>query len=288
MTLELNQHGELRSEIACIRCGYLLIGLAPDAVCPECAYAIRDSIAAHKASSWPKDWLVRISNGLSLIVGAVVAGILFEIALTLFTYNYLFHLSIDLSLNGKRALDVVLQVTCLVCISLLCMSAMMLTFSQAASAIAADRPAPRRLSRIGFIAGAFVTAALFALRFKNGISLILFAIGMLIGLAAMWNLCIWVSRMVRCFPDMRLARRILLLRWILLICIPLASCEMLNIWPILAWMPIKSRMTWNRTVVIFDTLILTGRGAMVVMGVVVILIVRGIQGHVARLCGHHQ
>jgi hypothetical protein len=63
---------------------------------------------------------------------------------------------------------------------------------------------------------------------------------------------------------------------------------MLNIWPILAWMPIKSRMTWNRTVVIFDTLILTGRGAMVVMGVVVILIVRGIQGHVARLCGHHQ
>ena len=283
MILDLNQQGELRSEIICIRCGYLLVGLTPDALCPECAFSISDSIAAHRASSWPKDWLVRISNGLSLIAGAVVAGILFEITLTLFTYNYLFHLSIDLSLNGKRALDIVLQLTCLVCIALLCMAAMMLTFSQAAGAIAADRPAPRWLSRIGFLAGACVTVALFALRFKHGFSLMLFMLGMLIGLTAMWNLCVWVSRIVRCFPDMRLARRILLLRWILLICIPLASCEMLNIWPILAWMPIRSRLTWNRTVVIFDTLILTGRGAMVVMGVVVILIARAIQRDIARL-----
>ena len=70
--------GPLGQDLPCAGCGYNLRGLSADARCPECAFPIPESLAAHRAGACP----LRLSDRPWLLKLAVGAACLFVAALT--------------------------------------------------------------------------------------------------------------------------------------------------------------------------------------------------------------
>jgi hypothetical protein len=62
--------------LTCVRCDYLLKDTAPDAQCPECGNAVRDTLASRNFSGFNHSWLVSARRALSFFVCATVLNML--------------------------------------------------------------------------------------------------------------------------------------------------------------------------------------------------------------------
>jgi len=77
----LDANACVAADLPCVLCGYNLRTLSEDAVCPECARAVRDSLRAQYLRHAPPDWVTRLAEGARALL---VAGVLtFAIPLVL-------------------------------------------------------------------------------------------------------------------------------------------------------------------------------------------------------------
>ena len=63
--------GRIASHLRCIKCKYVLKGMAEDAACPECGRAVSDSVEAVTAA-FPWTWFQRGVSGAAILVGVVL------------------------------------------------------------------------------------------------------------------------------------------------------------------------------------------------------------------------
>jgi hypothetical protein len=63
-------------------------------------------------------------------------------------------------------------------------------------------------------------------------------------------------------------------RWLALFAVALESVEAFNFWAVLTWLPIRSEHGWWRAVALTDALNLTGRVALLVVGIVAMVLLR--------------
>ncbi len=63
--------GRIASHLRCIKCKYVLKGMAEDAACPECGCAVSDSIEAGTAA-FPWTWFQRGVSGAAILIGVVL------------------------------------------------------------------------------------------------------------------------------------------------------------------------------------------------------------------------
>ena len=94
------------------------------------------------------------------------------------------------------------------------------------------------------------------------------------GAAATWNLYTCLARLARRIPDERLAGRCESFRWVALLTGAVFAFEAFNFWAAIAWLPIPSGLTWWRALAGVDTLILTGRIALLVTGLLALGLLR--------------
>ncbi len=76
-------NNELHKKTPCISCGYDLVGLGADGVCPECGHSIRKTLAAEQLASLPDGKLRSIQVGAVIVASALCSGPLVGLA-TLF------------------------------------------------------------------------------------------------------------------------------------------------------------------------------------------------------------
>ena len=70
--------GRIVADVACIRCGYALTGLAASGTCPECGVEVIRSLAEDRIADADPAWLATVYRGLWLLafgpITAIVAG----------------------------------------------------------------------------------------------------------------------------------------------------------------------------------------------------------------------
>lgn len=70
----MNKKGQLSESTPCVSCGYELVGLAPEGVCPECGVDILRSLNPERLASQPRAVLWRIQIGAMLLAGVLALG----------------------------------------------------------------------------------------------------------------------------------------------------------------------------------------------------------------------
>lgn len=78
--LHMDGRGRIAQDLACVRCGYNLRGLAPEGRCPECGTPIGRSVRGNLLQYSDPNWVERIARGMTWVVAAIGAQILFAIA----------------------------------------------------------------------------------------------------------------------------------------------------------------------------------------------------------------
>jgi hypothetical protein len=265
------------SDLTCVSCGYLLRGHGAGDRCPECGGTVRATIDAQRLDTWPTAWLNRLRRGLGLLVAGVAVG---WVAILLFSLATLSMMSA--TIPALRGFDMrwygpewTLALPFLAAFVLSAWGTVVVTFSEAARLVAREHPRAPWLARAGVALGtvAFTAVAvglvLMRGRWRDRMLwawLALFAGGAV----AVWNLATCLARLARRIPDRRLAQRCETFRWLALLAIVLACFEALNFFAVLSWLPIRTTRGWWRAIAVSDTLILTGRAALLVVGVVAV------------------
>ena len=277
--LELDSDGRMSAELPCVSCGYLLRGLRPGDRCPECVTEVRRTIAAQDPRSWPRDWLIRVRRGLSLLMLATALGVVFTIWFGLCT---LYTISVPrpttwLALQPlkKYLWEPGLAVLALAAVALGVGGMLMITFSDAARAISPWRLWERQAARAGFALGAILFAALVALLFliqdqRRDFLFWLWIPMFATAIGGLWNLLTHMGRLAQRLGSDRLARRCWSMRWVVLLGLALAFFEATSIWTVIGWLPIVGRVQWWRTVAALDSAVLTARVALVAIGLLAI------------------
>lgn len=80
VAVALDQDGRLAEDVACRHCGYNLRGLALDGQCPECEMAIEKTLHGFLLRFSDPTWLKRLRSGLTLLIVAILIGIVLAIA----------------------------------------------------------------------------------------------------------------------------------------------------------------------------------------------------------------
>jgi hypothetical protein len=278
----VDERGRVSDELVCVGCGYLLRGQTIGERCPECGGTVQLTLDAQHLVTWPPDWIRRLRFGLRLLAGAVAVG---WAGMAAFSVTSLSLMSGSIpalrALEGWRlwSWEWVLAIPLLIAFGLAVWGTVVVTFSEAARLVGSERPRAVRIARIGIVAGvaAFVVLAGTLILTRGGLRdrliwvwIALFASGMV----ATWNVCTALARLARRIPDERLARRCEAFRWLAIFAGALASFEAFNFWAIISWLPIGSRLTWWRTLAVVDALILTGRIALLVTGLLALGVLR--------------
>lgn len=270
------------TDLTCVSCGYLLRGQAPDDRCPECGGTVRLSIDAQRLGTWPAPWIARLRFGLRLLVAAVAVGWLAVLAYSL--------TSLSLQAATIPALrqfeswrlgryEWILALPFLAAFILAVCGTVVVTFSEAARLVGSERPRAPWLARAGVAAGVLaflvVTAAMIFTRGLLRDRLVWAWVALFVGSSvAIWNLCTCLARLAWRIADERLARRCDSFRWLALLVAVLACFEAFNFFAVLSWLPIRTTRGWWRALALSDTLILTGRVALLVAGIVAVHLLR--------------
>lgn len=79
-TQTVSSPAELPSDIACIRCGYLLHGLESSGKCPECGLEIETTLSGGDLRRADPLWVGRVAAGVGIAAGAMIAWTLLSLA----------------------------------------------------------------------------------------------------------------------------------------------------------------------------------------------------------------
>ena len=267
-------------QLSCVACGYLLRGHGAGERCPECGGTVQLTLDAQRVSTWPTEWIRRLRSGLRLLLAALGVGWLGTCAFVVLTPSLLWTLNEHFfDYWSLRQYQWVLGIPLLLAFALAVWGTVVVTFSEAARLVASERPRAPWLARVGIVVGVagFVVLAV-TLSMARGTfrdRMIWMWLALLVGGAvATWNLCTCLARLARRIPDERLARRCESFRWVALLTGAVFAFEAFNFWAVIAWLPISSRLTWWRTLAAVDALILTGRIALLVTGLLALSLLR--------------
>jgi hypothetical protein len=81
MTTETVQQTD--GDVACVRCGYNLRGLAADGACPECSAPIAGSLVENRLLGADQRWLRTVHHGLSLLLMRYIVSLIPTLAFVL-------------------------------------------------------------------------------------------------------------------------------------------------------------------------------------------------------------
>jgi hypothetical protein len=268
-------------QLACVACGYLLRGHRADDRCPECGGTVQLTLDAQRLGTWPPQWLRRLRFGLRLLAGAVALGWFPALAFVFLTPSMLWFWNEALFESVRLGrYEWTLGPPLLIAFALAVWGTLVVTFSEAARLVAAERPRAPWLARAGIVVGlvGFVVLAMTLSGLARGAMrdrMIWVWLALLIGGGvATWNLCTCLARLARRMPDERLAQRCESFRWVTILTIALVAFEAFNFWAVIAWLPITSRRAWWDTLGVVDALIVTGRVALLVAGIVALSVLR--------------
>ncbi len=80
VAVAMDQDGRLAEDVACRHCGYNLRGLELSGRCPECEMAIEKTLHGFLLRFSDPAWLKRLRSGLTLLIVAILIGIVLAIA----------------------------------------------------------------------------------------------------------------------------------------------------------------------------------------------------------------
>ena len=235
------------------------------------------------------EWIRRLRFGVRLLLAALAVGWVGTCAFVVLTPSLLWTLNENFfDYWSLRQYQWVLGIPLLLAFALAVWGTIVVTFSEAARLVASERPRAPWLARVGIVVGVTGFAVLaVTLSMSRGAlrdRMIWMWLALLVGGAvATWNLCTCLARLARRIPDERLAGRCESFRWVGLLTSAVFAFEAFNFWAVIAWLPIPGGLTWWRTLAVVDALILTGRIALLVTGLLAVSLLRQYAKRLGRI-----
>jgi len=206
--VQLDEQGRVDEDVACVRCGYNLRSLDPDAHCPECGMAVHQTLRLDKLRGFDVAWLRRTARAM-LWISASVTGLAVMMAINL--WNLVFRTMVSVWWGGLMAAGfaVMLGAGLYGC---WCGSA------PPGALMSSGAQTYRRLGRWGMTAGlgfifALIIAAQFLENLDDRIATTIGGLSFGSLVVGTWGMLMYASRLAKLIPQRRLAIQAKLVAW---------------------------------------------------------------------------